>query len=243
MRKLLYIFLIIFIVVALVLGIKASKGGSFVPSFKDYDYMTVEGPLDNPEQYPLLQKDNLSVSAINILTKPITEEDLKDLNLTEEERNNTIIQADNDNFIVLVKFKTLDATPINELSCDFQIYDITGDTCNIYLTSITQVKNDLIDAFSNYLNINSGNSTEKETDKDTSIEYKYNRIGTSYKRFIVKQEADYVIVLFSTQIPDENIDLVNTSALNVLIINPQYQNDSGEKIELKNTFFNLIINK
>ena len=128
MRKLLYVFLIIFIIVALVLGIKASKGGSFIPSFKDYDYMTVEGPLDNPEQYPLLQKDNLSVSAINVLTKTITEEDLKDLNLTEEERNNTIIQADNDNFIVLVKFQTLDETPINELSCDFQIYDITGDT-------------------------------------------------------------------------------------------------------------------
>ena len=243
MRKLLYVFLIIFIVVALVLGIKVSKKDSILPTSKDYDYMTCEGPLNNPEQYPLLQKDNLSVSAIKVLTKTIGEEDLKDLNLTEEELNNAIIQTDNDNFIVLVKFKTLDKTSINELSCDFQIYDIEGDNCNIYLTSITQVKNDLIDAFSNYLNINSGNSTEKETDKDTSIEYKYNRIGTSYKRFIVKQENDYAIVLFSTQIPDENIDLVNTSALNVLIINPQYQNDSGEKIELKNTFFNLIVNK
>ena len=243
MRKLLYIFLIIFIVIALILGIKVSKNTSTIPTSKDFDYMTCEGPLDNPEQYPLLQKDNLSVSAIKVLTKTIGEEDLKDLNLTEEELNNAIIQTDNDNFIVLVKFKTLDETSINELSCDFQIYDIEGDTCNIYLTSITQVKNDLIDAFSNYLNINSGNSTEKETDKDTSIEYKYNRIGTSYKRFIVKQEADFAIVLFSTQIPDENIDLVNTSALNILIINPQYQNESGEKVELKDTFFNLVVNK
>jgi hypothetical protein len=123
MRKLLYVFLIIFIAVALVLGIKVSKKDPILPTSKDYDYMTCEGTLDNPDELPLLQKDNLSVTLLNVFTNTLKEEDLKSLNLTEVEINNVMIQADNDNFIALVKFESLDGTSVNELSCDFQIYD------------------------------------------------------------------------------------------------------------------------
>lgn len=232
MRKLLYVFLIIFIAVALVLGIKVSKKDPMLPASKDYDYMTCEGTLDNPDELPLLQKDNLSVTLLNVFTNTLKEEDLKSLNLTEVEINNVMIQADNDNFIALVKFESLDGTSVNELSCDFQIYDIVDDTCNIYLSSITQVEKDLMRAFSRFLDINSGNTN-----------YKFNRIGSSYKRFIIKQDTNYSIVLFSTQIPEENQDLANKSDLNVLIINPQYQNDSGEKIVFKDTFFDLVLKR
>ena len=175
--------------------------------------------------------DNLKVVLKGIYFDSIIEENISNLNLTQEEKEKIIKNAKEQDFNCLIELSTLDGTNMNELIFDYMVYD---NNKNILSTSLgfTNSKVPYYNQFYNNFIINTGESREH-------VDVLMNK---NLNKTIVKDNLNSVLFLISAKKEDdvlfENVDLSN---LHILIAGANYKNNENEVFDFSNKIFEFII--
>ena len=228
------------IIVFIVLTILIIKYCMLLNSSNVYNRIDNYNPIcyQITERYEEINKasveiDNLKVILKGIYFDSINEEEISNLNLTQEEKVKIIKNAKEQDLNCLLEISTLDGSNMNELIFDYMIYD---NNKNILSTSLgfTNAKVPYYNQFYNNFIINS----------DDKIEHVDILMNKDLNKIIVKDNFNSVLFLISAKKEDDvSLENINLSNLHILIAGANYKNDENEVFDFSNKIFEFIIKK